>query len=74
MVIECQPAASTEVISVASPEESSAALPNGDAPSRNLTVPTGLPDAGASTLTVAVNVTAWPKTEGFTEELTAILV
>ena len=31
-------------------------------------MPVGVPAPGATTLTVAVNVTDWPKTEGFAEE------
>src|SRR5215472_1937901 len=40
----------------------------------NWTVPVGVPAPGALTLMVAVKVTDWPKTEGLTEEVTAVLV
>jgi hypothetical protein len=43
-------------------------------PSLKLTVPVGVPAPGLVTLTVAVNVTAWPNTDGFTEETTLVLV
>jgi hypothetical protein len=38
-------------------------------PSRaNVTLPVGVPDPGLSAVTVAVNVTDWPYTEGLTDE------
>ena len=37
-------------------------------------MPVGVPAPGAVTLTVAVNVTLWPKTVGFTEVANAIVV
>src|SRR5438552_18977084 len=40
----------------------------------NCTVPEGVPPPGDVILIVAVNVTAWPGTDGLTEELTAVLV
>ena len=43
-------------------------------PSRNVTVPVGVPAPGAVTLTVAVNVTDWPVTEGFCEDVTPVVV
>lgn len=39
-----------------------------------VTVPVGVPDPGAFDETVAVNVTDWPVTEGFTEDATAVEV
>ena len=65
--MECEPAASVAVISDAVPPLS-ATVPNGVAPSRNCTVPVG-PEDG---LTVAVNVTACPNTEGFSDEVNAV--
>ena len=44
------------------------------APSRKLTVPPGLPAPGATTATVAVNVTLCPKTDGLAEEVRLVLV
>jgi hypothetical protein len=40
----------------------------------NVTVPVGVPEPGEVTVTIAVKVTDWPKTDGFTEELTAVVV
>src|SRR5215469_16458521 len=40
----------------------------------NWTVPVGVPAPGVVTLMAAVKVTDWPKTEGLTEEVTAVLV
>ena len=41
-------------------------------PSLNVTVPVGVPAPGAVTVTVAVNVTDCPKTDGFTLEVTTV--
>jgi hypothetical protein len=43
-------------------------------PSLNVTVPVGVPTPAPVTLSVAVNVTDWPNTDGVPEELTAVLV
>ena len=43
-------------------------------PSLNVTVPLGVPAPGATADTVAVRVTDWPNTDGFTDELTAVVV
>ena len=43
-------------------------------PSRKLTVPVGVPLPGATALTVAVKVTDSPKTEGFADEVTLLVV
>ena len=39
-----------------------------------VTVPVGVPAPGLTALTVAVKVTDSPNTEGFTDELTEVLV
>ncbi len=44
------------------------------APSLNWTVPVGVPLPGAVTLTVAVNVTLCPKTDGLAFDMTAVVV
>ena len=62
------PTASEEAANVALPELK-LAVPSVAAPSRNVTVPDGVP---AAELTVAVNVTDWPNSDGFTEELTVV--
>ena len=41
------------------------------APSLNVTVPVGVPEPVAG-CTVAVNVTAWPKADGFSEEVNVV--
>jgi hypothetical protein len=43
-------------------------------PSKNVTVPVGVPAPAPVTETAALNVTGWPYTDGFTEELTVVLV
>ena len=65
------PAASDEVAKIALPELR-LAVPSVAAPSKNVTVPVPVPTAGATALTVAVNVTDWPNTDGFTEELNVV--
>jgi len=47
-------------------------VPIGLPPSRKVTVPVGVPAPGATGETVAVNVTDWPKIEGFTDEVTVV--
>ena len=44
------------------------------APSRKFTVPLGIPAPPEPAVTVAVKVTAWPDTEGFGEEVRAVVV
>src|SRR5260370_18458284 len=63
--MECAPTAREAVVSLAMPEESSVPVPRLVAPSRNVTVPVGMP---AGELTVAVKVTGWPKGDGFAED------
>jgi len=43
-------------------------------PSRNVTVPLGVPVPGATADTVAVNVTDWPNTDGLIVEVTVVAV
>ena len=64
------PITKEELEKVALPEES-VAVPKVATPSRNATVPVGVPTPGETALTVAVNVTDWPNTDGFTELVTA---
>ena len=59
---------------VALPPESVTALPKFTPLVLNCTVPVGVPAPGATAVTVAVNVTAWPNTEGLAEEVTAVVV
>ena len=55
--------------SEALPKESSVPVPMLVAPSENVTVPLGVP---ADELTVALNVTACPNTDGFREDARAV--
>ena len=59
---------------MATPPLSVTAEPRFEPPSLNCTVPVGVPVAGATGLTVAVNVTDWPKTDGFVDEATVVVV
>src|SRR2546423_190988 len=68
-VMECEPAASVEVVSAAVPPLR-ATLPSGVAPSKNCTVPVG-PEDG---LIVAVNVTGWPNVDVGADEATVVVV
>ena len=49
-------------------------LPSVVDPSLNRIVPVGVPDPGEVAVTVAVNVTDWPVTDGFAEDATAVVV
>ena len=53
---------------LALPPERLTALPKFTPLVLNCTVPAGVPVPGATALTVAVKVTAWPKTDGLAEE------
>ena len=44
------------------------------APSLNVTVPPGVPVAGATVATVAVKVTDWPNTDGLAGEAVTVVV
>ena len=56
------------MFSVAWPEASSATLPRLVAPSKKVTVPFGVPVAGATAVTVAVSVMLCPDTDGLAED------
>jgi hypothetical protein len=73
-VMEWDPAASVEVVSVATPEPLSVtALPRAVDPSLNVTEPVGVwPPAFA--VTVAVNVTGVPESEGLEDDDTVVVV
>src|SRR5437016_3098340 len=64
-VIVCVPTASDDVTNVAVTEVFSAVCPMGVPASLKATVPVGTPAPGATALTVAVNTTGWPHTDGF---------
>src|SRR6266849_1626054 len=68
-VIECCPLASDEVLNVALPPLS-VPMPSVVVPSLNVTFPVGVPRVAG--FTVAVNVTAVPKVDGFNEDVTDV--
>jgi hypothetical protein len=69
--MECEATASVEVLKIALPELR-VAVPKLVEPFLKVTFPVGVvPNAG---LTVAVNVTAWPNTDGFAEEASVVVV
>jgi hypothetical protein len=72
-VIVWLPTASVEVVKVALPP-ANVRLAIVTPPSRKVTVPVAVPAPGATALTVAVNVTSWPNTVGFTEEVTVVVL
>ena len=69
----CVPKERLEVVKVALPPDR-LAVAKVAAPSRKVTVPVGVPTAGATALTMAVKVTAWPKSDGFTELVTVVVL
>lgn len=73
-VIECVATDNDEVLIVAWPETLSVPVPSVVEPSLKVTLPVGVPAPGDVTVTVAVNVTDWPNTEGFADEATAVVV
>ena len=70
------PTASADVVNVACPKASMATgAPRSVPPSVNVTVPVvaGPPFAGPLVMvTVAVNVTVWPKVEGFGDDVSVV--
>jgi hypothetical protein len=75
-VITCVPTARFVVTAdVACPLPFNATgLPRFVPPTLNCTFPAGVPPPGATALTVAVNCTPCPNTDGFTDDATAVLV
>ena len=71
-VSECVPAVSAEAANVAMPLLLRDPEPSAVAPSKNVTIPVGVP--GAIAVTVAVSVTVPPATEGFTSAVSAVAV
>ena len=70
-MIEWLPATREDVASVALPPES-VPVPSDVAPSKNSTVPVGVPAPGADALTVAVKVTDSPKFDGLLFDATDV--
>jgi len=69
--MECGPIARAALENVALPPLS-VPVPNTVAPFLNVTVPVGVPLPGATAVTVAVNITDWPNTDGLCEEITTV--
>ncbi len=65
---------SDEVLKVATPDPFKVPVPSVAAPSLKVTVPVGVPEPGATAATVAMNVTDWLNTEGFADEVSAVVV
>jgi hypothetical protein len=61
-------------VSVAVPVADSELVPMVIVPLRNVTVPVGVPAPGLTALTVAVKVTLCVEVDGFSEEVTVVLV
>src|SRR6266446_1170419 len=76
-MVLCAPTVRLVVMHVAWPELTVCEPPlqvTVEPPSLKVTVPVGVPAPGGFTLTVAVNVNDWPKTDGLTEEATVVVV
>jgi hypothetical protein len=73
-VIEWDPTDSALVANVAVPVPDSVPVPRVNVPSRNMTVPVGVPVPGGFTVTVAVKVTDWPKTDGLGDDVSVVVV
>jgi hypothetical protein len=73
-VIECVPTESVLVLKVATPEALSVPVPRVVVPSRNETVPVGVPVPGATAATVAVNITDAPIVLGLRLEVRWVVV
>jgi hypothetical protein len=72
-VIEWLPTANVLLLNVARPPLN-VRVARVVVPSLKATDPPGVPPPGATALTVAVNVTDWPKADGFTDDVTAVVV
>ena len=65
------PTAKEDVLNVANPLPFKVAVPSVVEPFLKVMVPDGVPE---EPVTVAVKVTDWPKTDGFTEDANAVVV
>ncbi len=74
--MECDPTLSEDVVQVARPllRATLPQLAMAVSPSLKVTFPVGVSEPGLFAVTVAVNFTDCPNTDGFNEELTAVLV
>jgi hypothetical protein len=73
-VIVCVAATRAAVLKVASPVAPNLPVPKLVVPSQKVTVPVGTPVSGSLALATAVNVTAWPKTDGEAEVLIVVVL
>ena len=71
-VIECVPMLKVEILKTALPDEFKVMLDSDLIPSRNVTVPVGVPAPGATAVTVAVNDTVVPESAGFSDDTSAV--
>jgi len=71
--MECEPTLKVELLKVAEPAEFSVPLPSVVAPSKKLTEPVGIVVLPAGPVTVAVNITDWPKVDGFSDETSTVV-
>ena len=69
-VIEFEPKLRVEVVNVATPAPFNVTSPRGAPPLKKVTSPVGVP---SEAVTVAVNVTDWPKLDGFGDEVTDVV-
>src|SRR5437763_763590 len=70
--MECDPKLRLFVLTVAEPLARVCGLPIWVAPSKNVTVPVGVPTP-VPEATVAVKITVWPKTEVGDDDVTVVL-
>ena len=70
----CVATVSVDVAKLAWPDPLRVLVPRDVAPSKNSTAPAEIPAPGATTFTVAVNVTDWPNFDGFADEATDVVV
>ena len=70
----CEPTDRSDVLTVATPAVSATGDPKSLPSILNCTFPDGVPDPGAEAVTVAVNVTDWPKVDGVKDEITRVVV
>ena len=68
------PTESRVVVTVAVPPLKVTVPSTVEAPLPNVTVPVGVPEPGALTVTFAVNVTGWPQTDGLLLDVRVVVV
>jgi hypothetical protein len=73
-VIECDPALSAAVLYVAWALPLNGPVPSVEEPSMKVTVPVGTVEFPLGPVTVAVNMTDSPAVDGFSDDVTAVVV